>query len=301
MTTRIGIDVGGTRLKVGRVIDGAIVDRAAADTPHDFDAMVATLAELVKGLLTRSEQNSGGNLQIGAGVPGVFDLERSMVLATPNLTFLNRKPLRLQLESATGGTVRLENDASVAAWAEALHGRGRDHADFLLATLGTGIGGGLVLNHKLWGGHSGMAGEFGHLSAAAAFPAEQLIPCGCGAIGCNETFASASRMELRGMDRCGVNDLPKLATMARDGHKKALSVFTDAGTALGESFAQVVLLLDLRVLLIGGGASPVLDLLREPLLDRLEFRCDSRPRESYLIEAAELGNDAGILGAASLN
>jgi glucokinase len=301
MTTRIGIDVGGTRLKVGRVVDGIIVDRAAADTPHDFDAMVARLAELVKDLLARSAPSSSDDLRIGAGVPGVFDLDRSMVLATPNLTFLNLKPLRHQLEQATGGKVRLENDASVAAWAEALHGRGRDQPNFLLATLGTGIGGGLVLNHKLWGGHSGMAGEFGHLSAAAAFPSEQLIECGCGAIGCNETFASASRMELRGQERCGVSDLPKLAAMARNGHEQALSVFTDAGTALGECFAQVVLLLDLRVLLIGGGASPVLDLLREPLLDRLEFRCDSRPRESYLIETAELGNDAGILGAASLN
>jgi glucokinase len=291
----IGIDIGGTRLKVGRVQDGHVVQRTSAPTPHDFQKLVGSLAQLV----TEVADGITG-LPVAAGVPGVFDEGCSMVVSSPNLRFLDGLPLRDSLSEAIGAPVRLGNDASVAALAEKLHGKGTDFPNFLLATLGTGIGGGLILENQLWQGAAGMAGEFGHVSAASAFEADNIWMCGCGTPGCLETFASASRMEQRGKQRCGVDDLPQLAQMARDGHEGALSVFHDAGTALGEGFAQVVLLLDIRVLLIGGGASPVLDLLREPLLDRVTFRCAGLERRKFHIEAAQLGNDAGLLGAAAL-
>lgn len=294
---RIGIDVGGTRLKVGRVADGRVVARAEADTPHDFRAMVARLAELVEEVVPDGEAAT-----IGAGVPGVFDDARSQVIESPNLRFMDGQPLRDALQEASGRPVRLGNDASVATLAEALHGRGRDYTSFLLATLGTGIGGGLVLDGRLWEGIGGMAGEYGHLSAASAFADEEIPLCGCGNPGCLEVYASASRMAARGQARFGEPglQLPELAERARAGDATARSVFDDAGRALGEGFAQVVHLLDIRVLLLGGGASPVLDLVREPLIARVVERCAGRGHDDYTVEAAELGNDAGLLGAAAL-
>ncbi len=291
----IGIDIGGTQLKVGRVEERCVAQRTSSPTPHNFQELVGSLAQLVTEVA-----DGDTSLPVAAGVPGVFDEGCSMVVSSPNLRFLDGLPLRDSLSEAIGTSVRLGNDASVAALAEKLYGKGAEFSNFLLATLGTGIGGGLILENKLWQGSAGMAGEFGHISAASAFEADNTWMCGCGTLGCLETFASASRMEQRGKQRCGVGDLPQLAQMARDGHEGALSVFLDAGTALGEGFAQVVLLLDIRVLLIGGGASPVLDLLREPLLDRVMFRCTGLERRNFRIEAAQLGNDAGLLGAAAL-
>jgi glucokinase len=291
----IGIDIGGTRLKVGRVQEGYIVQRASAETPHDFDELVNRLAALVTEVADGRE-----GVPVAAGVPGVFDDEQSMVLASPNLTFTINKPLRDRLSEAIGVKVRLGNDASVAGLAEKVYGNGENHSHFLLATLGTGIGGGLILNDHLWEGSAGMAGEFGHLGVGGAFEKENIWQCGCGNYGCTETFASASRMEQRGYKLCGIDSLPELADLARNGDEAALSVFQDAGKALGEGFAQVVLLLDIRVMLIGGGASPVIDLLREPLLDQVVARCDGRLRENFIIEKALLGNDAGLLGAAAL-
>lgn len=291
----IGIDIGGTKLKVGRVQEGYIVQRASAPTPHDFDELIHALTALV------TEVSDGRvGIPVSAAVPGVFDDDKSMVLASPNLTFTIEKPLRQRLSEALGVDVKLGNDASLAGLAEKVYGTGKNHDDFLLATLGTGIGGGVILDGKLWEGTAGMAGEFGHMSVGGPFEKENVWQCGCGNWGCTETFASASRMEQRGKQRCGVEALPDLAELARTGDESAMSVFRDAGTALGEGFAQVVLLLDIRVMLIGGGASPVIDLLREPLLDQVVKRCAGRNRDSYTVDRALLGNDAGLLGAAAL-
>jgi glucokinase len=291
----IGIDIGGTKLKIGRVQEGYIVKRASAPTPHDFDELIDALLALVEEV---SEGRPG--IPVAAAVPGVFDDDKSMVLASPNLTFTINKPLRARLSDALQVPVRLGNDASLAGLAEKVYGNGEKYDDFLLATLGTGIGGGLILDGKLWDGTAGMAGEFGHMSVGGPFEKENVWQCGCGNWGCTETFASASRMEQRGKQSCGVDALPELADLARSGDPKALTVFRDAGTALGEGFAQVVLLLDIRVILIGGGASPVIDLLREPLLDQVVKRCAGRDREHYTVDRALLGNDAGLLGAAAL-
>lgn len=297
MMHRIGIDVGGTRLKVGRVVDGQVVVRAADDTPHDFDQMIEVLARLVRKVVPEGEPCT-----IGAGVPGVFDESMAGIVDSPNLRFLDGQPLRAALSKATGAEVRLGNDASVAALAEARYGKGREHSTFLLATIGTGIGGGLIFDGKLWEGIAGMAGEYGHLSAASAFVPEEIPLCNCGNPGCLEVYASASRMTERGRARTGEAniELPELANRARMGEPVALSVFVDAGRALGEGFAQVVQLLDIRVLLLGGGAGSIVDLVRGPLIDKVVERCAGRTHSAYTVDRAELGNDAGLLGASAL-
>ena len=175
MVHRVGIDVGGTRLKVGRVADGKVVVRASDDTPHHFDRMIEVLDRLVRKVVPEDEP-----FTIGAGVPGVFDAEITGVVDSPNLRFLDGQPLRPRLAEVTGAEVRLGNDASVAALAEARYGKGREYPTFLLATIGTGIGGGIIVDGQLWEGVGGMAGEYGHLCAAGAFVPDEIPLCGCG-------------------------------------------------------------------------------------------------------------------------
>jgi len=287
---RIGIDLGGTNIKLGRVENGRVVERFEIPTEHDADVCLAALVEQVKRL-----SPDAAPMQIGVGLPGVIDLERSRVVDAPNLTFLVDLPLADLLSEACACPVILENDANVAALGEAKCGAGQNHPDFLFVTLGTGVGGGLIFDGSLFHGPGGMAGEFGHLTVGH----DRL--CGCGALGCLEAIASARAMETLAAQSLGCAlPLKDLASAAREGDQDALAVFHTAGACLGEALAQVTLLLDLRVYLFGGGGGPVLDLLRKPALLVLQQRCFGRKMDNFQLLSAELGNDAGLLGAAYL-
>ena len=287
---RIGIDLGGTNIKLGRVEDGRVVQRFEIPTEHDAEVCLASLQDHVEKL-----SPGGAPMQIGVGVPGVINLERTRVVDAPNLSFLVDLPLADLLGEACKCPVILENDANVAALGEARCGAGRNHPDFLFVTLGTGVGGGLIFNDSLFHGPGGMAGEFGHLTVGHD------RQCGCGALGCLEAIASARAMETLAAQSLGkALPLKDLADAARNGDRDALAVFHTAGACLGDALAQVALLLDLRVFLFGGGGGPVLDLLKKPALMVLKQRCFGRGIKDFHLLPAELGNDAGLLGAAYL-
>lgn len=286
---RVGVDIGGTFLKGGCVRGGRLVRRGETPTPTDYEALVEAIAALAR------EVACGPLASVGVGLPGVVDPATGTVRNAPNLPFVDGRPIVADLEARTGVPVAVENDANVAALGEARHGAGRQHRDFLLATLGTGIGGGLVLDGRLFRGPGGMAGEFGHLNVDSG------RLCGCGARGCLEAAVSARNLALWARDEgLPVADLKELAALARRGDAKARSLFQRAGAFLGEGLAQVALLLDLRVFLIGGGGAPVLDLLKPSALPVLATRAFGREARDFAILQAELGNDAGILGAAEL-
>jgi glucokinase len=287
---RVGVDLGGTSAKVGLVRGGRLVRRALAPNPHEFDACVAAIAGAVREVCGSAAPDF-----VGVGLPGVTDAAQRVILDAPNLPFLENRDLAEALERALGARVRLENDGNVAALGEARYGAGIGRADFLLATLGTGVGGGLVLGGALWRGPGGMAGEFGHLLTGNG------RRCGCGAIGCLEAIASARAMERLGAASRG-EELPlsALAARARGGEERAAEVFRHAGDALGEALSAVALLLDLRVFLFGGGGAPVLDLLAPPALAVLERRAFGRRARDFALLPAALGNDAGVIGAAEL-
>lgn len=303
---RVGVDLGGTSVKVGAVVDGAIVARRAVPPGDSLASCLAATADAVRelcveavagGATAASQSSSGAPLpaSIGIGLPGVCDDAQRRVLDAPNIPFLEAQDVAGAAEAAFGVPVKLENDANVAALGEARFGSGENHPDFLLATLGTGIGGGLILGGAIWRGPGGMAGEFGHMSVG------HQRRCGCGAIGCLEAAASAVQMERRGAELMGrALPLRELADLARGGDAKARSLFDEAGAWFGEALAQVALLLDLRVFLVGGGGAPVLDLLQRPALEVLERRSFGRTANDFLLLPATLGNDAGILGAALL-
>lgn len=287
---RYGIDLGGTNIKLGRVEDGKVVKRMEVPTEHDAEACLATLAAKIQEL---SEGETPQN--VGIGLPGVIDAARTRVLDSPNLLFLQDLQITSKLSDACGCPVQLENDANVAALGEARCGAGQEFEDFLFVTIGTGIGGGLLLGGELFIGPGGMGGEFGHLTVGHD------RQCGCGALGCLEAIASARAMETLAAQSLGkAQPLKALAEDARNGDRDALAVFHTAGACLGDAMAQVALLLDIRVFLFGGGGGPVLDLLRKPARAVLHQRCFGRTADDFQMLAASLGNDAGLIGAAYL-
>jgi glucokinase len=270
---RVGVDLGGTSAKVGLVRDGRLLRRAQVPNPHEFEACVRAIAGAAREVC-----DGAAPAFVGIGLPGVTDAAQRVILDAPNLSFLEGRDLAAAVERELGARVRLENDANVAALGEARHGAGAQHPDFLLATLGTGVGGGIVLGGELWRGPGGMAGEFGHLLTGHE------RRCGCGATGCLEASASALASRARGA-------APE---------PRAAEVFQLAGAALGEALSAVALLLDLRVFLFGGGGAPVLDLLEPHALAVLDRRAFGRHAADFRLLRAGLGNDAGILGAAML-
>jgi len=285
----IGIDLGGTSIKAGAVRGREVLARREVATPQRYENLVQTFARLVEDLC-RDHQPAG----VGLGIPGAVGTS-GVVMDAPNLPFLDQQRPGEDLRQRVGLDVILENDANVAALGEARFGAGREHPDFLLATIGTGIGGGIILGGRLFRGPGGLAGEFGHLSVHCD------RSCTCGALGCVEACASANGMMAMARDAgLAVPDLPSLAARARIGHEDALKVFRKAGALLGEAFAQVALLLDLRVFLVGGGGAPVLDLLSRHALRVLSVRSFGRSASDFLLQRAELGNDAGLIGAAVL-
>jgi glucokinase len=288
---RFGVDLGGTAIKLGRVEGDQLVTRLEIDTPHDGELCLDAIAEAVRELAAGDPIPS-----VGIGLPGVINLDRSRVIEAPNLEFLADLPAAKMLSDRLGCPVFLENDANAAAFGEAQVGAGRGVANFLFLTLGTGVGGGVILDGQPFHGPGGMAGEIGHMTTGHD------RQCGCGTVGCLEAIASARAMETLAAQELG-RPLPlkELAAAAREGDKDALSVFRTSGLALGIALAQVALLLDLRIFLVGGGGAPTLDLLAPHTLEELEKRCFGRMAGDFLLTQASLGNDAGIHGAARLS
>lgn len=309
MTLTIGVDVGGTKIAAGLVDElGHIVARQRRESPAlDSDAIEDTIAELVTDL-------SRDRIIVGVGVAaaGFIDAQRSTVLFAPNLAWRG-EPLKAELERRTGQHVVVENDANAAAWGEFRFGGGADVEDMLMVTVGTGVGGGIVMHGVLQRGASGIAAEIGHM---------RVVPngrfCPCGNYGCWEQYASGSALvrnarEVAAADVCGAPLLaraggkieaitgPMITEAARAGDEFALDRLADLGRWLGEGIASLAAVLDPAVVVIGGGVSAADELLLGPIRKHYKANITGRGHRPLLeVRAAELGNDAGIIGAADL-
>ncbi|MFG3698507.1 ROK family glucokinase [Micromonospora sp. NPDC047620] len=311
MTLTIGVDVGGTKV-AGGVVDaaGKVLVQARRDTPADD---VAKTRDVIIELVT--ELAVGRSIEaVGIGAAGWIDAGRSTVLFAPNLAWRD-EPLRDYVSAATGLPVIVENDANVAAWAEFRHGAARDADDsMVMFTIGTGVGGGIVLGGELLRGANGIAAELGHMLT---------VPdghqCGCGRLGCIEQYASGSALvrfaraaaqqephravallELSGGDAEAITGRMVTAA-AQGGDPVATEAFAQVGRWLGTSLADMAQILDPQVLVVGGGVIDAGDLLLGPT--RRSFT-DALAQRSRLpvaeIRPAELGNTAGVIGAADL-
>lgn len=286
----LGIDVGGTAIKAGRIRSDGTIEEERNFEWDGVDPALDVIAEL-----TRIADAMGAFQAVGLGVPGLLDTSRGVVTASPNLPALAEAPLRDALAAHTGLApthVVVENDANAAACGEAWLGAAAEERDTMLVTLGTGIGGGIILDGELYRG-AGMAGEIGHVCIDPGGP-----PCGCGAKGCLETLASAraaaSRAEALGLG----SDLQAVSERARAGSAADAALLSAVGRDLGYGLAVVVTLLDLRHFVVGGGFSAAFDALEGGIREGLRERCYGERVEHVRLTRARLGNRAGWIGAA---
>ncbi|MBI1349792.1 MAG: ROK family glucokinase [Actinomycetales bacterium] len=308
----IGVDIGGTKILAGTVTDeGEIVSTARRPTPrHDAEHVLDVVAEVVRELAEGTDDDLAG---VGVGVAGLVDADRSRVYFAPNLRW-SQVPVRALLEASTGLPVVVENDGNIAAWGEYRFGAGRGMGDLVLVTVGTGIGGGIVINGQLFRGAHGAAGEIGHINAVP-----DGRPCGCGRNGCLEQYASGNALvrEARALaaerrSEAGVllslgDGTPEgvqgvhITEAARAGDPIATEAFTIVGAWLGRGLADLAAVLDPEVFVIGGGVSDAGDLLlasaRSTLADKL---IGQQNRPAPQVKVAELTNSAGLVGAADL-
>lgn len=312
MTTDLllGIDLGGTNCRGALLFaDGRIVAsrRLTTRIEDGLEALLDRLAGMVHDLLATASDLGGHPDVLGIGTPGIIAADGSVV-TSPNLPPLNGIPLAERLRKRLGLSVAVVNDANAIAWGEARFGAGRSFDSFLTVTLGTGVGGGLVLNRRLWAGADGAAGEVGHLMVEP-----EGRPCGCGGRGCLEQYASATGMvktvrELLAAGQASpLSRLPEkeldsrlVGEAARQGDVVARAALETAGRRLGQVFAGVANLLNLDGVVVTGGASESLDLMRPALEQELRRRAFAVPARRLQIRRGEAGEDAGILGAALL-
>lgn len=302
----IGLDVGGTNIRGGVVrADGVVIHSDRIQTPADaavrFEAMID---------MTRRLGASGGvgAVPVGVGAAGLVDLD-GMVRYSPNLDWRDA-PVRAHLADALGVPVRVDNDAAAAAWGEYRAGAGRHAAGgALMLTIGTGVGGGLVVDDRLVRGASGVGGEFGHIIVVEGGPR-----CPCGNHGCLEAVASGSAIGRLGRDAVAGSDArdsllagtdrvtgAAVTDAAHRGDVLAVHVLAEAGTWLGVGIASLVNALDPEVVIVGGGALDAGALLLDPAVEAYHDRVVARQhRDVPPVVRAELGDDAGLIGAALL-
>ena len=311
MAFTIGIDVGGTKV-LGGVVDeaGNVLTTARRDTPRQGGlALTQTIAEVAKELRAQHDVAS-----VGVSAAGFVSSDRKTMLATPNIADWNGVDLDHQLTQMIGLAVVIENDANAAAWGEAKFGAGKNQDHMMMLTVGTGIGGGIVVNGALYRGAYGVAAEFGHLRVV---PEGHL--CGCGARGCFEQYASGNALLRHARE--AINATPEIARnllsrgdgtvagltgqgitdAARDGDPVALAAFNTTGQWLGAGIATLAVILDPACVVIGGGVIDAGEILLKPTRESLERTMPFAGKHPYPeLVAAQLGNQAGLVGAADL-
>ncbi len=305
----LAIDIGGTNLRFGLVdSDGTIVTRRRLPCKVDT-GFAQFLGSLRKELteLTEGANGLGYSVEsVGAGVPGLIDNDGT-VLSSINLRPLEGRNIRNALEEISGMPVTVLNDANAAALGEARFGAGRGFSSLLHLTLGTGVGSGLLLGGVLWTGIDGVAAEYGH---ATVEPEGQ--PCPCGNRGCLEQYASATAIARLARERVargeesilaevagGNPDSSQVASAALAGDQVALACFATAGRYLGLAAATAVNLLNLEAIIIGGGVAESYDLFEGHMRSEIASRAFSVPAGRVKLLRGELGDDAGLLGAAA--
>jgi glucokinase len=309
MGLTIGVDVGGTKIAAGVVDEnGAILARTRVPTPADPQWAVGAIADAIKELRQDHEV-----VAVGVGAPGYIDRDRSTVLMAPNIAWEN-EPLKTRIEDLVHLPTVIENDANAAAWGEFRFGAAASHQDMVMVTVGTGIGGGIVIEGRMHRGSFGVAGEIGHLNMVP-----DGLPCGCGSKGCWEQYGSGRALRRYGREAAaadpvggkrllelneGVADTitgSQITQAAQEGDPMALDVYDELADWLGRGLADLASLFDPAVFVLGGGVSDSGRLLLDPVAKSFEKYLIGgvhRPRAEVVL--ATIGSGAGIIGAADL-
>lgn len=308
----IGIDVGGTNLRGALVTrEGKILKRMkiASEADKGIDAVVDNLVKLIKSV-GEGEDVAG----VGFGIPGIIDFRTGVITQAPNISNVKNYPIRENITRRLGSemSVVIENDANCAALGEWWMGSGKDAGSLVMITLGTGVGGGVVLEGRLWRGADGMGGEVGHMTI---YPDGAL--CNCGNYGCLESYSSATAV--RRMVREALDD-PETKTVLREqapdidpadmpelvmkaalaGDAVSVRIWERFGVALGIGMASLVNILNVEMIVIGGGVSQAWDMFIGSAKDELKKRGLRAPAERVRVVKSKLADDEGIIGASYL-
>jgi len=330
----IGVDLGGTNLRIAAITTGGqLLEKVTLGTNIALGAnhVVSQMCDAILRL-TSQYRSGGAFLGAGIGIPGIIDLETGTVRTSANLPGWAGYPVRSEIERRLGVRIFLENDGNVNAVGEKWLGAARDVDDMAMITLGTGIGGCIILGGKIFHGMNGMAGEFGHVTVEP-----DGVPCGCGNHGCAERYASATAVVRMAREAIQSGEAPELAkaassdpefsaksiyNLAIQGDEAAQHIFRRFGRALGIMLADVINILNVEMYVIGGGVSSAWDAFAPSLFEEVHERSTiyaatapdnplgkeqgaaaqiSTPtRRRTIITRALLGSDAGLYGGARL-
>ena len=302
-----GVDIGGTTVKMGLFQeDGTVLDKweIKSRTENEGAAVLPDIADAIVAKLTQRGIEKEEIVGIGVGVPAPVT-DDGVVQQTANLGW-GYKEVRRELEELTGMTAKIGNDANVAALGEMWKGGGVGNKNMVMVTLGTGVGGGIIINGNILTGNNGAGGEIGHLCVNE----EETECCGCGKKGCLEQYASATgvvrlaKAKLAGY--AGETVLNADDVSAKDvfdavkaGDKAAIEIAEEFGRYLGRALANIAALVDPSIFVVGGGVSKagevLFDYIKEPYMENAFFA-----NKDVKFALAQLGNDAGIYGAAKL-
>jgi glucokinase len=331
----IGVDLGGTNLRIAAVTrDGNLLEKVTlpSKAAPTRDEVIDQMCQAIQRLSGKYRE-TGKLLGAGIGVPGIVDIKTGTMRKAANLPGWENYPVRDEIERRLGflkpglpkndACIVLENDANVAALGEQWLGAARGVPNMAVVTLGTGIGGGIVLEGKIWHGMSGMAGEFGHVTLEP-----EGHPCGCGNRGCAEQYASASAVIRMAREAISTGQAPSLASavssdpdfgaktiynLALKGDEHARNIFRTFGRYLGILLAGMVNVLNLDMFVLGGGVSSAWDAYAPAMFEELRARSlvyaatapadplrktEARSPGKTIITTALLGSDAGLYGAA---
>ncbi len=310
MTYTVGVDVGGTKIAAGLVDEhGHLIARERTESPAtDPGEIVRTIGKLVRSLAQDHDIEA-----VGVSAAGFVDKKRATVVFAPNLAWRD-EPLKERLQEELDLPVVVENDANAAAWGEFTFGAGEDVEDLLMLTIGTGVGGGVVIDGELVRGGFGFGGEVGHI---------QMVPggvkCGCGNLGCLESYGSGSALvrmtrehavedperaatllARAGGDVAGISG-PLITEAAQAGDQFSIDRLAELGDWIGQGVATLTAVLDPNVVVIGGGVSEAGDLLLHPIRVSFANHVTARGHRPMLeVRQAQLGNAGGMVGVADL-
>jgi glucokinase len=306
----VGVDLGGTAIKVGICdTEGRLLQtfEGPTEVAKGHDTVIDNIENYIRRIVEESPYDWSQVAGIGAGVAGFTNVKEGVILLAPNVGFKD-VPIRAILEARLGKPVKIDNDANVAALGEAWSGAGKGIDNCVCYTLGTGVGGGIIINGKIVQGFSGMAGELGHI---AVIPDLEAIQCGCGKMGCLETVSSATGIIRMAKDAVERGDRTSLSLLediaakdvfdaAKAGDEVAVRIISRAAFYLGKSMAAVAVTLNPERFIIGGGLSKAGEFLFEQIRETFKKLSPEPVTRGVSIVPAELGNDAGMIGAAGL-
>lgn len=309
----IGVDLGGTNIHAGIVnINHDVLCRRFVPTLVE-EGRHPVIERLITVIQELKEQSPLESIKgIGIGAAGIIDIERGIIVTSPNFPGWQDVPLRDIISQKFNIPTFLDNDANAAVFGEHWAGAGQGSRSLIGLTLGTGVGGGIILDGRLWHGSEGMAGEIGHMT---------IVPdgrrCSCGNSGCLESYASATAIVGRAIESMPCHPENKLLEMvevgssseltsekifqaALAGNKLAKEIFHETGAYLGLAIGSLINILNPEMFVIGGGASKAWDFFYPAMMKEMQKRALTRMAEQVRVVPARLGDEAGLIGACGL-